>query len=142
MITVLLTLGMMSVNDAQACPGKATTAQASTDTTTKVATADASACAKKAELVGGSCSYSTGMMAQRVLDEGSEFSFIGTLNPSEKKLASNVAAPWEIAGDIRVIANQIAEQADPSKRLSLHGKTLEVDGVTYLVVTRFENTAT
>ena len=50
--------------------------------------------------------------------------------------------PQLVEKDIRVIANQIAEQADPSKRLSLHGKTLEVDGVTYLVVTRFENTAT
>lgn len=129
----------LSSTTALACPGKTATAAASTDETS-VASLDATACAKKASLVGSSCSYSTGMMASRVLEQGKSFSFTGRLQAEEEKLESNVAAPFAIGADgYRVIANEVLESvADTEARLLWKGKVLEVDGITYFVVTDFE----
>ena len=121
-----------------ACGGSKTAANTATETN-EVAKVDLASCAKKAELVGSACSYSTGMMAQRVLDKGTEFSFVGTLAESNDKAPSNVATPWIVAGNIHVIANQLADKVDPASRLSISGKTMEIDGVTYLVMTEVKS---
>jgi hypothetical protein len=134
---------------AWACPGKGATADAaSAEEGTTVATAkaqsdaqlDATACAKKASLVGAACSYSTGMMASRVLDQGEAYTFTGTLVPTDEVLTSQVAAPFTAGPDrVRVIANEVVESATrPDSRMTWKGKVLEVDGVQYFVVTSYE----
>jgi hypothetical protein len=121
-----------------ACPGKATAANA--DDSTEDAThadADATRCAKNADLVGTNCSYSTGMMAQRVNADGQDVSLTAKLERTTENLPSKVAAPYT-ASDYHVIANEIVDGLDPAKKLNLTGKTLEVDGVKYFLVTGFE----
>ncbi|MCB9675972.1 MAG: hypothetical protein H6737_12690 [Alphaproteobacteria bacterium] len=129
-----------------ACPGKTATADASepdaTHVTAKTETSehlDATACAKKAELVGAACSYSTGMMASRVLEQGKSFSYTGKLTPTDEALASQVAAPFVVGPEkVRVIANEVVESAQGHDRMTFQGKVLEVDGVQYFVVTSYE----
>lgn len=107
------------------------------------ASADPSSCAKKAGLVGANCSYSTGMMAQRVLEEGKPWTFTGALSPSSNTLKSKVAAPFTTGPDraVNVVANEVVEQLVGSgasaQRVTLDGKLLEVDGVQYFVATAF-----
>jgi hypothetical protein len=146
--SLFLGVGLMLPAAALACPGKACTdcgsdvAHASVEAAT--ATKDPAACAKKADLVGSNCSYSTGMMAQRVLAEGATYTFAGSLRGSTNQLASHVASPYVVgAADapIHVIANEVVESLTSdgldSSRLSIEGKLLEVDGIKYLVVTEY-----
>jgi len=121
---------------ALACPGHEQAQLASVQ-------ADATRCAKKASLVGENCSYSTGMMAQRVHAEGKDTTLASVhLAKQDEMLASHVAAPYQV-GDMYVIANEIVEQiSDPSASLALSGKVLEVDGVKYLLVTSFKQAST
>lgn len=147
MIKILvLSVGLTVPGLALACGGAKGTL-ASHDATTPavhaaVADKDPTACAKKASLVGANCSYTTGMMAQRVFAEGDAWNFTGTLTPSENALRSHVAAPYTVGPDtVHVVANEVLE-AITSKgldgdRVTLDGKRLEVDGVTYFVVTAF-----
>ncbi|MEZ4316019.1 MAG: hypothetical protein R3F61_00875 [Myxococcota bacterium] len=141
-LTALLAPGI-----ALACPGKSTTADASEGDTTTVhakaesdAQLDAAACAKKADLVGAACSYSTGMMASRVLEQGKSFTYTGRLTPTNEVLASQVAAPFLVGPEkVRVIANEVVESASATDaRMTWTGKLLEVDGVQYFVVTGYE----
>ena len=140
-----LLLGLAVPGLALACPGKddSTTASAGVEGAhAKHASADASACAKKASLVGSACSYSTGMMASRVLEQGEAFTYTGTLREASSPLASKVAAPFQVGPEaIRVIANEVVESASPSDRMDWSGKVLEVEGVKYFVVTGFEKTS-
>ncbi len=108
----------------------------------EAAAVNPAACAKKAELVGSNCSYSTGMMAQRVVAEGAPFTFAGKLAASEAELASHVAAPFVVGPEkIAVVANEVLEQLTTAgvvaSRLQLEGKLLEVDGVKYFVLTGY-----
>jgi hypothetical protein len=125
---------------AAACDGNKEQMASNTaaDTTAAPAAADPAHCAKNADLVGSNCSFSTGMMAQRVLDEGAAYTFTGTLGAAATQLASHVAAPWSIGpeGGVRVIANEVVEQLAASGRVSLEGRILEVDGVRYFVATK------
>lgn len=140
----ILAVALLAPGLAFACPGKTADASASDATHAhahqSAADLDASACAKKADLVGSACSYSTGIMASRVLEQGKAFTYTGTLQASEAKLDSQVAAPYTIGPNkIHVIANEVVEAvADPSARMSWSGKMLEVDGVTYFVLTTYE----
>jgi len=125
---------------ALACPGK--TCEDCDHAEVKAEASDPAACAKKAELVGGSCSYSTGMMAQRVLSEGRPWTFTGTLVESRSRLDSHVAAPYVVGPEkVNVIANEVLEvltsAGAQSGRVGLEGRVLEVDGVKYFVVTKF-----
>jgi hypothetical protein len=106
-----------------------------------------SACAKHAELIGGNCSYTTGMMAQRVLEDGQTFTFTGHMSETENHLDSHVAAPYRIGPtQYNVLANEVLEQLKTTGaekgRVSLEGKLLEVDGNTYLVLTHYDISAT
>lgn len=107
------------------------------------AAADPAACAKKAELVGGNCSYTTGMMAQRVLSEGKPWTFTGRLVKDDNALDSHVAAPFVVGPDrVHVVANEVIETMSASgataSRVTVEGRLLEVDGLRYFVITRYD----
>ena len=142
---VALTLGLSLPGLALACGGTQTADRTSGEITTAAvapaADADPTGCAKTAALVGSNCAYSTGMMAQKVHVTGVQQSLTGVLSASSAKLDSHVAAPYTVDG-MYVIANEIVDQiSDPSKTLAMTGKSLEVDGVKYFLVTGFEATA-
>ncbi|MDP2308382.1 MAG: hypothetical protein Q8P18_20355 [Pseudomonadota bacterium] len=107
----------------------------------------ASHAARGGELIGSNCSYTTGMMARRVLEEGQDWSYVGTLKASSNDLASMVAVPYTVSdrsppASVHVIANELIEvlavEGHIGARLSLVGKLLEVDGVRYAVLTSFK----
>lgn len=103
-------------------------------------------CAKRAELMGANCSFSTGLMAQRVLDQGRPYTYTGRLVSSSRELGSRVAVPFLIGphNDIHVVANEVVEalvkSVGETSRVTLMGRVLEVDGIRYFVATRFEDT--
>ena len=138
MFRSLVALALAVPSAALACPGGETSmADASRSTSTSTTAAvDPTRCAHDAALVGSSCAWSTGMMAQRVQAEGKELSLTAKLAPQVSALASSVAAPYQ-AGGYYVIANEVIEQADASAVLAMSGKVLEVDGVKYFLVTSF-----
>jgi hypothetical protein len=105
----------------------------------------ATACAKMVSLMGSGCSYTTGMMAQRVLAEGKPFSFTGLLTRQKEVTSAGVAVPFTIGPqqDIHVIANEFVEEltvagSDTSK-LELSGKVLDVDGVRFFLVEQYKD---
>lgn len=91
--------------------------------------------------MGTNCSYTTGMMARRVVEEGADWSYVGALTPSTNDLESLVAAPFT-AGGHHVIANELVEALTvdglSNVRMILGGKLLEVDGVRYVVLTSYK----
>jgi hypothetical protein len=122
---------------ALACPGHLDGQHADVD-----AAANPAACAKKAELVGGACSYTTGMMAQRVLMEGSTWTYSGRLTRFDGTSPANVAAPFTVGPDsVYVIGNEVVEElvaaGAQGGRVALEGRRLDVDGVKYFVITGF-----
>jgi hypothetical protein len=138
MIRTLLAVSLMSIcRVAVACPGASDCEHhAKSD-------ADPAHCARKADLMGASCSYSTNMMAQRVLDEGEHYSFTGRLQPSKNALSSRVAAPFTMGPErgTYVVANEVIEELaldeSTAHRLTLEGMVLEVEGVSYFVATGY-----
>jgi hypothetical protein len=135
---LLLVAALALPATAFACPGKEGTTANAADSTETHADADATRCAKKAELVGTACSYSTGMMAQRVHADGKDLALTAKLEKAGDTLPSKVAAPYTANGEYHVIANEVIDGLDPAKSLNLQGKALEVDGVKYFLVTGFE----
>ena len=138
MIRVLVLGGLLLAPAAVlACPGSKAAAGE------RDAQRDPTACAKKADLVGANCSYTTGKMAQRVLEQGRAWSFTGSLASTENLLASKVAAPYSVGpeGRVKVVANEILEDLISggllAGRVVLEGRLLEVDGVEYAVLTSF-----
>lgn len=131
---------------AWACPGHPDAAHASTAADAATPPSDPAACAKRAELVGGACSYTTGMMAQRVLAEGKPWAFTGTLTRYEGELDSHVAAPFTVGPDaVYVVANEVLESLTSagagSSRIGLEGRLLEVEGTKYFVLTSFRGSS-
>lgn len=128
---------------ALACGGaKTAAADAQPEVQLTAAHADATKCAKKAELVGTNCKYSTGQMAQRVHTEGKATTLTARLEHQPEQLDSHVAAPFVVNDDVYVIANEIVDQIeDRTAALTLSGKVLEVDGVTYLLVESFQKSS-
>lgn len=106
------------------------------------AQADPAQCARRPELVGReSCAWTTTMMAQRVLDQGQPYTYVGHLVSSNHVLASKVAAPYTIGpdGTIFVVANEVLDRliarGDGIGRVQVTGRLLEVEDVTYFVAT-------
>ena len=131
-----------------ACGGTKTASDTQSADATEVevalADADPSHCAKKTALVGANCSFATGMMAQRVLEEGAPYTYMGTLSESTNNLESRVAAPYTMGQNrlIHVVANEVLdamlEVKSDSGRLELVGHLLEVEGQRYFVATTFQ----
>ena len=135
----ILGIGLFAPTLAWACDGKAEVVMTST---AQAAAHDPTACAKKASLVGANCSYTTGMMAQRVLAEGTPWSYTGSLATSENAVGTHVAAPYTVGPDkVNVVANEVLESLTEAGlqtgRMQLDGKRLEVDGVTYFVLVSY-----
>lgn len=105
--------------------------------------AAATHCATSTQLVGANCSYSTGLMARRVVEEGRPWQGIDALDPAGDKLESSVSAPFTVGPEdgFRVIANELVQVLTDGghlqDRLRLQGKWLEVDGVRYVVLTSY-----
>ena len=134
--------------EALACPGNESCGVCAHDAEApKSAEQDPAACAKRAELVGGACSYTTSAMASRVLSEGKPWAFEGHLEASGNALDSHVAAPFRVGPEgVHVVANQVLEALVGSgahtARVILEGRRLEIDGVKYFVVTTFRRPST
>ncbi|MBM4389569.1 MAG: hypothetical protein FJ090_00495 [Deltaproteobacteria bacterium] len=97
-----------------------------------------------APMIGSNCSYSTGLMARRVLGEGRDWTFVGQVEPTANDLASHVATPYRTrsAGQSAfLVATELLERLLAEDRtdatLALSGRTLDVDGVTYVVLTSY-----
>ena len=103
---------------------------------------EASHCARAGELIGSNCSYTTGTMARRVIEDGVDWAWEGALEASANDLTSLVAAPFTVRGSTHVIANELVAllltDGLARARLSLVGRFLEVDGVRYVVLTSFK----
>ena len=137
LLPLLASAAFLPASSALACDKTAAAAHAAH---AAVADADPAHCAKKAELVGANCSWSTGTMAQRVLEEGTPWTYTGGLAKAENVLDSRVAAPFTVGPDrdIYVVANAVLDQvSETEQRMTLEGRKLEVDGVTYFVATNF-----
>ncbi len=100
-------------------------------------------CARSRALVAGNCSYTTGMVARRVVEEGADWtSAEEALAAVPNTLSSLVAAPYRTTDGAYLIANELVELlasgGHARARLVLGGKVLEVDGVRYVVLTSFQ----
>jgi hypothetical protein len=128
---------------AAACPeGDPSCASSQESKEAPAAAPDPGRSARRADLVGpGACSWTTEMVAQRVLEEGTPWSYVGRLIPAPGALPSRVAAPFTIGPEasIHVVANEILEDHHtrnaPGGRWELVGRALEVDGTRYFVTT-------
>ena len=141
--TTILSLALALPGVALACGGTKTADSDAPKVELAAVDADATHCAKKAELMGSSCKYSTGQMAQRVHADGKDTTLTARLEKNDSPLESKVAAPFKVTGDLYVIANEVIEGVeDPAVDLALEGKVLEVDGVKYFLVTGFQKAST
>jgi len=110
----------------------------------KVAAVNPAQGARHAKLLGtGNCSWSTSMMAARALSDGVPYTYVGHLESSDNELPSRVATPYTVGpgAAIHVVANQVLglmeRQQVVADRLDLRGRLIEVDRVSYLVITDF-----
>ena len=105
----------------------------------------ATACAKKASLMGAACSYTTGMMAQRVEAEGKDYSYKGLLEDQPKAEVKGVAVPFTLGPNksIHVIANEFVEELTVAgfddNELELNGKVLDIQGTRFFLLERYRD---
>ena len=96
-------------------------------------------CARSQTLVGDACSFMTGMTARRVLDEGVAWTWAGAL--TARTIEGDVAAPFSAGGEDRVLATELVEtlvNTQHAASLCLYiGRSLEIDGVTWVVLTAY-----
>lgn len=127
-----------------ACPYDESASTSEPIVTAQVDESVATHAARSAGLVGANCSYSTGLMARKVIAEGRDWSFVGGLKASANDLPSRVATPFQtLGGDSAglVVGTEILETlvgaGHAGATLALSGRSMEVDGVNYVVLTSF-----
>lgn len=104
---------------------------------------DAARTPRSGDMVGPTCTFRTGVMARRVMAEGSEYAFVGRLQASGQT-PGDVACPYMVGGqeDTCVVASELVEhmqsQGLANGELSLEGRLLEIDGVRYVVLTAYK----
>ena len=123
---------------AHACP-----AHMEDETLVEAELEDLAVPAQSPELLGRACSYSTGVMARRVLADGDIHDDIGALERVDGDDDAKVATPFRLGDgiDAHVVATAllerlVAEGLDTAE-LHLQGKMLEVGGRRYLVLTSY-----
>ena len=100
-------------------------------------------CATSSALLGAGSSYSTTLMARRVMEQGNEWSKVAALTAATPDPETMVAAPFTLVEDatVRVLATQLIESLAADKnvgpRLQLAGKQMDVDGTRYVVLTSY-----
>ena len=98
-------------------------------------------CARSKELVGANCSFTTGMTARRVLEEGAPWSWVGVLTPTDNAQPTRIATPYRMDDGVLLVATELLEglvqEGIVGLDLRLEGRSLELDGVRYVVLTSF-----
>ena len=124
---------------AHACPGETVRTEGK-----KVVANDAAHCARSDGVIGAHCSYATGVMARRVLEQGEDTELVATLVEVDEDVPGGVSAPYRLADDpkSRVIANELIEQMVRTNRIGrpveVDARELEIDGTHYYVLTAYE----
>jgi hypothetical protein len=122
-----------------ACPGDTVRTEGK-----KVVANDATHCARADGVIGAHCSYATGVMARRIIEQGEETTMTATLLQIDEDVPGGVSAPYRLEEDpkSRVIANELIEQMVRSNRIGqpveVEARELDVDGVRYYVLTAYE----
>jgi hypothetical protein len=128
---------------AEACPAELVNREAvESGAPVTVGSDVASMAAPPGKLLGSSCLYSTGLMARRVMEEGSGWTWEGQLAPMVGNMDAPVSCPFTVAdGSLNVIANGLLDAVVScgyaEKALVLEGRSLDLDGVRYVVLTSF-----
>ena len=98
-------------------------------------------CARSKELVGANCSFTTGMTARRVLEEGVPWSWVGPITPTDNAQPTRIATPFRVDDGVLLVATALLEglvqDGLAGANLRLDGRSLELDGVRYVVLTAF-----
>ena len=93
-----------------ACPGETVRTEGK-----KVVANDAAHCARSDGVIGAHCSYATGIMARRILEQGEDTELVATLVEVDDDIPGGVSAPYRLAEDpkSRVIANELIRADGP-----------------------------
>ena len=112
---------------------------------TQVRQPQATATATRSSLLGDGCSYTTGIMAERVQAEGKIYSYSGPMIRQATNTLKGVAVPFAIGADksTLVIANEFVEKlivdGHETQKLELKGKVLEVQGTRFFLLERYDD---
>lgn len=99
--------------------------------------------ATSAELVNRGSSYSTGLMARRVMEQGSDWVGNGALTAADLDPEATVAIPFTLVEDnnVHILATELVEALTVSNSvgqpMAMAGRVMEVDGVRYVVLTSY-----
>lgn len=98
--------------------------------------------ARPGKLVGTACLYSTGAMAKKVVSGGMPWNYEGSIAEVVESQDITVSSPYTAAnGSVSVVATELLDALVScgygAQSLALEGRSLEVDGVRYVVLTSF-----
>jgi len=108
----------------------------------RVSLDDAARVPRSAAIIGGACSFCTGLMSRRVVTQGAAYTFVGRLQKQET-VADSVACPYTLEGqpDTCVLATEfvenLADQIAEGAQVAVEGRILDLDGLRYVVLTAF-----
>lgn len=138
MTRTLFLFALMSPVTAWACGGGACACQSGAESHDH-AHAEVKSDAAGKDLLHGGCPMATGAVVKRVLDEGTPWTYSGTLRPGEN--IAQVATPFLAGPDsVKVVANQVLEAwagEKPDQKATFEGRRLDVDGIVYFVITAY-----
>jgi hypothetical protein len=122
-----------------ACPGETVRTEGR-----RVVANDATHCAKSDGVIGAHCSYATGIMARRVMEQGGDEHLTASIVALHDDVPGGVSARYRLEDDpnSRVLVNELVEQMVHSNHvgipMNLEAKELDVDGIHYYVLTAYE----